>query len=55
MNRKIKKKLFINSKNNMKAMGYIEPKWVLVNHTWPTKWVNTNPTLFEESWVIDMS
>ena len=54
MNRKDRKLLFIRSKNRMKKLGYVEPKWKLVNHQFPTKWVNTCPTLLEESWVIDM-
>lgn len=34
--------------------GYTEPKWSLVNHIWPTKWVNNSPSILEESWIIDM-
>lgn len=54
MNRKERKLSFIRSKNNMKSKGYIPPKWILENNSWPTKWKNTKPSLFEESWIIDM-
>jgi len=54
MNRKTRKRLFINSKNHMIANGYKPPKWKLMVKKWPTYWINTNPTLLEASWVIDM-
>lgn len=38
----------------MKKRGYIEPKWKLINHRWPTQWANMNPTLIEEMWITDM-
>ena len=55
MNRKIRKLLFIRSKNYMKKQGYVEPKWKLVNHRFPTKWKNRNRDVFEEAWVVDFS
>jgi hypothetical protein len=54
MNRKANKLKFIRSKNRMKASGYIEPKWVLINKKHPTQWKNTNPGLFDEAWIIDI-
>ena len=38
----------------MIANGYKPPKWKLMVKKWPTYWINTNPTLLEASWVIDM-
>jgi hypothetical protein len=54
MNRKRRKQLFIRSKNALIAKGFKAPKWILVNHKWPTKWKNTSPGLFEETWLFDM-
>lgn len=60
MNRKTRKLLFIRSKNYMLAKGHRPPKWKLVGHSWPTKWVRIDtieswPTKFlEDRWVIDM-
>ncbi len=38
----------------MKSKGFLAPKWICVNHKWPTKWINTTPLLYEEAWIIDM-
>lgn len=52
MNRKTRKRLFIRSTNFMKKK--LSDKWILENHKWPTKWKNTNPSILEDSWIIDM-
>lgn len=44
---------YIRYKNKM-SKKYPSPKWVLENRKPPFKWKNTNPTIFEESWIIDI-
>ena len=53
MNQKNRKLKYIRYKNKMKNK-YPFPKWILTNRKSPFKWLNTNATLLEESWVIDI-
>lgn len=53
MNSRMKRLLFIRSKNYMQSKGYRLPKWKLVNHWWPTRWINLKPGRLEETWVVD--
>lgn len=52
MNNKQRKLIYIKYKNKMKHK-YKSPKWTLLNRRLPFKWVNNDPGLFEEKWIID--
>jgi hypothetical protein len=54
MNSRKKRLIFIRYKNGMKKKGYKPPKWTTKNKCYPYMWINTSPSLFEESWVWDL-
>jgi hypothetical protein len=53
MNNKTRKLLFIRSKNDMKKNGHFFPKWKVTSKKYPFKYVNTSPSLLEDSYIID--
>jgi hypothetical protein len=54
VNRRKRKLVYIRYKNRMAKKGYRLPKWSLMGRQLPYKWINNNPTLLEEAWIVDV-